>query len=288
MAKLWYLAAAGVGGPNVVKTSDKLNYAFLRAEQQRHVRRINDIYIEAELSIRGLREVSGSIDDLKMKGLKNFKIRAPSIEGRPRNIRRELGLVKKIVEDRIKTKEYIQSIVFAVALIEGYTSWSLECVIRAYPQKILISAKGAPLKETDSMPVDMRDVVKATSLDTLIADRAKQRVVDAAYATPEDFFKYCEQIFGFGLKETLRSQYIELKAARDVYVHNDGVANQIYLRKSGTSARAKDGEPLPIDSEYLSDSIVCLKQVLSDTYRGLIAKYGKSHELNGILKMQQR
>lgn len=269
----------------MAKTPKLVNQRLLRAEHQRHVRRINDIFIEAQLSVQGLKGVLQSVDELQAKGQKRFRISAPSIKGRERNIYRDFGLVSELINDRIGSKEYVQSIVFAVALVENYISSSLENIIRAYPKKLLISVKGTELKDTDSVHVDVRDVVNADSLDSLIAKKAAQRVRDASYATPESYFGYCAKVFAFEFDDSIRQQYNEIKATRDIHVHNDGVANQIYLKKASNLARAREGDPLLVDSEYLGVSISCLKQILADTYRGLKNKYGRSQELNRVLTL---
>lgn len=265
------------------KDSNLLNHAPLRAEHQRHVRRINDIFIEAQLSVQGLGTVLDSVAAMQERGQKRFKIDAPSTKGRERNISRDLDLIREIISERIASKEYVQSIVFAVALVESYISSSLVNVIRTHPQKILVSPKGNEPREGTSLSIDVREVVNATSLDTLIAEKAAQRVRDAGYAKPESYFSYCAQVFGFEFGEDLRQQYIEIKATRDIHVHNDGIANSIYVRKVGTLARAAEGESLPVDGEYLRESIACLKQVLADTYRGLKDKHGRNPRLHEIL-----
>lgn len=269
----------------MAKTSNLINHKLLRSEHQRHVRRINDIYIEAQLSVRGLREVLQSVDKMQDKGQKRFGISAPSIKGKERNIYRDFSLVRELINDRIGSKEYVQSIVFAVALVESYISSSLANVIRAYPQKLLISAKGNEVKDGAAVPVDVRDIVNATSLDALIAEKADQRVRDAGYATPASYFAYCTQIFGFEFGADIRRRYIEIKATRDIHVHNDGIANQTYLGKASDLARANEGDPLLVDSEYFGNSIYCLKQILAETYGGLKKKYGRSLELNRILTL---
>ncbi|MCA9408486.1 MAG: hypothetical protein KC733_07340 [Candidatus Omnitrophica bacterium] len=45
-------------------------------------------------------------------------------------------------------------------------------------------------------------------------------------------------------------QYVEVKATRDIYIHNQGIANQIYIEKSASHARVKKGAGLPITVDY--------------------------------------
>lgn len=260
-----------------------MNHAALRTDHQRHVRRINDIFIETQLSVQGLAEIRKSVDAMRAKGQTKFKISAPSVRGTDRNISRDLSLVQQLIDDRIQSKEYVQSLVFAVAVVESYLSKSLELVIRAYPQKLLVSPKGNDIREEAPLAVDVREVVKASSLEELIAEKASQRVRDASYATPDTYFKYAAKVLGVEFDEALRAEFSEIKATRDIHVHNDGIANAIYLRKAGARARRQDGEPLPIDGDYMRVTIACLKLIVSANYRGLKSTYGDSEPVRLLL-----
>src|SRR5690606_24248426 len=49
-------------------------------------------------------------------------------------------------------------------------------------------------------------------------------------------------------------RYIEVKASRDIFIHNQGVANEIYARKAGSHARVTPGMLLPADAAYFLES----------------------------------
>jgi len=49
-------------------------------------------------------------------------------------------------------------------------------------------------------------------------------------------------------------RYMEVKATRDIFVHNRGIANEVYVRKAGTHARTKPGMVLPTDIQYFLES----------------------------------
>lgn len=210
-----------IGWDNLMNKSNGKNKVHLRTNQQRYVRRLNDLYIEAQLSVQGLSSVLRDVTSLQESGQKRFKISAPSTRKSPRNIYRDFDSVNNLLEQRINSKEYIQTIVFAVALAESYISGCLQTVIRAFPQKLLTSTKGTEVKEGATLSVDLRDILQSSSIDSIIADRAAHRVRDASYATPDSYFKYCKSIFGFDYSDDIRKQYIEIKASRDIFVHND-------------------------------------------------------------------
>lgn len=96
------------------------NSSRLRSDKESYVRRLNDLYIEAQLSVHGLNLVLGEVKSLQKNGHKKFKISAPLTTKSPRNIYREFSIVHELLNQRMQSKEYVQTIVFAVALTESY------------------------------------------------------------------------------------------------------------------------------------------------------------------------
>jgi hypothetical protein len=255
----------------------------LRRDNQAHLRSINNIFIETEFCVKGLRSVLKEVSKENEQKTNRLHIAAPTVKGKIGNISREIDDVLDILNQRIETKEYLQSLVFAVALVEDYMGKTLVRVIRAYPGKSLISIKGNPLKGENAFPVDMRDIVRLRSVDDLILEKAYQRVRDAMYASPEQYFAYQKSVLGFEYSEAVWRGFVEIKATRDVYIHGDGHVNEVYLKKTGSMARAKIGEKLIVDSAYLNSSVTCMKCVFTETYKGLRNKYANSEELHRIL-----
>lgn len=86
---------------------------------------------------------------------------------------------------------------------------------------------------------------------------------ELAYKSPKEFAESIQSIYGINLLEiSSYHKYMELKASRDIYVHSQGVANEIYETKAGTHARAKSGQPLYLDNNYFLQSYEsCLKLI---------------------------
>ncbi|EGF92524.1 hypothetical protein ABI_09610 [Asticcacaulis biprosthecium C19] len=260
------------------------NNALFAAQRYVPLRKLNDIFIESQLAVQGLKTIRADFAARQAKKQTRYRLLAPSIKAEPVGLSRNISTIIELVDARISSKEYVQSLVFSIALIEDYISTCLTLIIRAYPQKLLTSAKGKQAAEDEIKTIMLKDVIEAKSIGDLISDKAEKRVRDALYATPTQLKGYMASIFGFAIKDDIWGKYVELKATRDIYVHGDGRANDIYVGKAGALARAKRGDMLPIDSAYFNDSIVCLKNVLTDVYRGLKSKYGDSAEVHKILK----
>src|SRR5262245_13624564 len=138
----------------VHKQKGMLNYDILRKSNQQRLKRINNIFIEAELAVTGLRSVLRDMQTRSVGKNKRLEISVPSSRGKDKSILRKREDVCQLIEERIASKEYVQSLVFAISLTEDYMSDVLLTVIRAYPQKLLISPKGNALKEADTFSVD--------------------------------------------------------------------------------------------------------------------------------------
>jgi hypothetical protein len=264
------------------KYKSKLNYDTIRKINQRRLTKINNIFIEAELTISALLRLRNELQGMSTPN-NRLSIICPSVRGKDKSITRNVNFIQDMIGDRIASREYIQSLVFAVSLTEEYISDILVSVIRAYPEKLMISPRGSDTKERGSHSVDLRDILRLGTLEELISEKAAQRVREAMYAQPKQYFMYIRSVLGFDFEELLIDKFIEIKATRDLYVHGDGIANEIYVKKTAKAARAKVGEKVKVDGLYLRASIACMKRMFSTIYKGLMDKYGDSPKLRSIL-----
>jgi hypothetical protein len=103
--------------------------------------------------------------------------------------------------------------------------------------------------------VALDDFASRGSITDLIQERARAQLNSAAYGTFPKFVEQCVDIFGASLSAsgaTLVARLNEAKSTRDIFIHAGGVANEIYVRKAGSLARARPDEALPLDDAYLS------------------------------------
>lgn len=91
------------------------------------------------------------------------------------------------------------------------------------------------------------EVIHAHAIDALLNE--------LSYKSPTEYAEFIQKLIGMNLLEcTAFHKYVELKATRDVYIHNRGFANDIYLRKAGHHARVDAGNLLPTDLRYFLES----------------------------------
>jgi hypothetical protein len=134
----------------------------------------------------------------------------------------------------------IDAIFQLVTIMETLLNDILRMILVEYPSKI-------PSKKK----VDIDCILSSSSIE-----QAKLSIIDGilnefAYKSPRDYAAEFENYTSVKLLENpVFHKYIELKATRDIHIHNSGIANDIYLTKSGVVARVKSGQYLPVDIQY--------------------------------------
>ncbi len=119
-----------------------------------------------------------------------------------------------------------------------------------------------PVKISNKRKIDAELVLEAQSLEEIKISLVNIIINELAYKSPKDFAEEFSKYIGIKLIEKPAfHKYIELKATRDIYIHNQGVANEIYLSKADTLARVKSGTFLPVDIQYFLQSYECCLQI---------------------------
>jgi len=123
--------------------------------------------------------------------------------------------------------------------------------------------------------LQFRVVLEAADKSQVVSSVVQREVLGIAYRRVVDWFTYLEKIAQLGCPTPDQIQRIaEVKASRDVLVHNNGIANSIYVDKSLGQARFADGETLELPEHYHRDSWQLIKHIVSDVANAGIAKLG--------------
>lgn len=97
----------------------------------------------------------------------------------------------------------------------------------------------------------LKEVLQASSVEDLHLIATDMLLNELSYKSPRDFAAEAQTILSINLLECgAYHSYIEMKATRDVHIHNKGIANETYLSKAGSHARAKLGLSLPVTQAY--------------------------------------
>ena len=109
------------------------------------------------------------------------------------------------------------------------------------------------------------EVINRRSRAELIEAIIEKELTALFYASPTIQFRYFEAVLDIELDESIKTSWSEIKAARDLLVHNSSIINRLYLRKAGDAARGMEGEKLVIDSEYMGATMAAMKSLVGKT-----------------------
>ncbi|MBF5039514.1 hypothetical protein INP77_08430 [Methylophilus sp. 13] len=145
----------------------------------------------------------------------------------------------------------INGIAQLVSISETLLGDIVRNVIMRYPQKL-----------GNKRSVQLSTVLEAQSLEEIHLKAMDTLLNELSYKSPNEFSDSFKELTSITLLECPAfHKYIEMKATRDIHVHNRGVSNKTYLKKAGSHARAKDGQSLPVDIPYFLESYEACIQI---------------------------
>lgn len=215
---------------------------------------LNDIHIWSSVAIDALRQVS---KDDKFLNHKIFIVPSSNTKN-AKTIEREPEKVLQIVNNALNYDLYYSVLVYLVAQVESFLTDVIAIVLQFDHRRLLISVQGV-----DSIKkIDIGEIVTSKSKEAVIDVVIKQQLISLFYASPANQFEYMKKAIGITLDENIQKNWIELKATRDLIVHNYGIVNDVYLKKCDDFARGKLGEKIIVDKEYFESSIASAKSLI--------------------------
>ncbi|MDY6865373.1 MAG: hypothetical protein SVY15_05305 [Halobacteriota archaeon] len=122
-------------------------------------------------------------------------------------------------------------------------------------------------------------IIDAESKEAIIAALIGRELNDIKYKSVSDWFAYLTNLVSTcKIPEKTIAKIGEVKATRDILVHNAGVVNQTYLNKSGQFSRAAVGEYISITADYTLECWQLLSSTLIEILDLLIGVYNKDEE----------
>jgi len=110
-----------------------------------------------------------------------------------------------------------------------------------------------------------------TSLVALIADR---ELNDLKYKRVTQWFERLNDIVSVSCpSEDEIGSYAEIKASRDILVHNAKVVNDTYVRKAGAKGRFQSGDQMEISGDYHRAAWLLVKKIATDVSAETMAKF---------------
>jgi hypothetical protein len=158
---------------------------------------------------------------------------------------------------------YLMSSTFQhfVSLFEEFFFDLLRLWLAAYPQSL------------SRKQLDFGTVLKASDKAAIVLAVVEKELNELKYERLADWFAYLDKLVKLGCPTVDEIERLaEIKASRDILVHNKGIANAAYVSKAGGRARFQDGEKLRIPERYHRESWETIKKVVSDVSAVAIAK----------------
>lgn len=162
---------------------------------------------------------------------------------------------------------YLASATFQhfVSLFERFIFDFLQAWLTEYPGSL------------SATQLQLRTVLDAADKQEIIVSVVRKEILGLAYKRVPEWFAYMEKVCQLGCPTHDQIvQLAEIKASRDVLVHNGGIANLTYINKSMGFARFASGETLDLPEHYHRDSWQLLKHLVSEIGDRAIQKLSKS------------
>lgn len=144
----------------------------------------------------------------------------------------------------------INGLVQLVAITEAMLGDVIRALVLKYPHKL-----------GSKRTIQLETVLESLSIEELHLRATDALLNELFYKSPAEFAELAKPLLSINLLECPAfHKYVEIKASRDIFIHNRGIANEIYERKAGSHIRAKKGMNLPADSVYFLESYeACLQ-----------------------------
>ena len=208
---------------------------------------INDTYMWVELARNAIAE----LPDTK------FSFQTPKAR-KPQQLRTVSRNHPENVKERIINKDIFNSaFVSIVASVEDYLSKIMAWVLKADPRRLKCTIKDVKMVDTISV-IDLIDKDKDALIDQVI----DQRLASLFYASPKKQLEYLDKAIGVKVENSIWKKWIEIKARRDLWIHNAGVVNQIYLDKAKEAAKCTLGQEATITLQYFQETVALTKRMI--------------------------
>jgi hypothetical protein len=227
----------------------------------RLIRYLNDAWIFLAITRPELQKRAVELRASKSKAKKRYPV--PKRDTTVDSMRRDSD-VGDIFQVQCERGLFETNIVSIVSRVEAFIQECLAIAICEYPQKL------ATLDDK-SVPLDL--FLKHEDRDDLIERVVALRCQDLMFLQPKEYLAKVAKVLSIEIDAEIAANFIEMKATRDIIIHNQGQISQIYVTKAGKKKRGKVGEELEIDLEYFGDVIVNAKLLSGNIQRETEQKY---------------
>jgi hypothetical protein len=204
----------------------------------------------------------------------DIRFRVPSKKGRVGVAKRNRTELSALFNRFANQELYENLLVSSVSRFEFYLSDVIGEFLRHFPKKLSIGPKGGDSGK--QVPIQL--LVDADDLDDLRNDVVDLRLQAIFHAEPKEYCTYFNAVSELGISLDDFGQFFEVKATRDLIVHNSLLVNDLYIKKAGERSRGGIGDKLKVRREYFEDALSAMKTLSSSIERTTREKHGKQWE----------
>jgi hypothetical protein len=158
---------------------------------------------------------------------------------------------------------YLRSATFQhfVTLFKDFVFDLLRLWLAAHPQSL------------SRKQVEVSVVLNALDKTAILLAVADKELNELKYGRVADWFAYLHRLVRIDCPSVDEiEQLAEIKASRDILVHNKGIVNATYLSKAGGRARFQDREELEIPENYHRSSWELIRKVVQDVSQAALQR----------------
>jgi aspartokinase-like uncharacterized kinase len=189
-----------------------------------------------------------------------------------------VGERELVRRSRVYVAQYLTPATFQhfVSLFEDFFFDLLRLWLAAYPASL------------GKRQVDFETVLRAPDKATLVLAVVDRELNELKNQRVADWFTYLEKVARLGCPTQAEVERLaEIKASRDILVHNKGLVNATYLGKAGALARYREGETLEIPTPYHRQSWDAIRKLVQDLSAAAERKARRGCTGTGELPMTQ-
>lgn len=244
---------------------------------------LNNIYYITNITIEELQNVRNKLINDKSF---NMQIEIPNENGVKIIKEKRKAIITDVIKKNIRTDLIANSIVSAVSISEKYIESVLKKILIKFPQKLTTTISKTGTKESDSKTIPLSLVTRANSLEDIYNELINEKIHQLMYAKPKEYFDYFEKISSIKIQKNISETFFEIKATRDLIIHNNSYVNDLYIEKSESKCRTKNlKQKIPLNKDYFIESIGMMKKLINEIYENCsksILKKTKKSELYPI------
>lgn len=221
-------------------------------------RHLNDSWIFMELIRPGFERAAKKLRATKDLDKKTYKV--PKEDGKSKDD--QIEMINSFRRDEeVGGLYYYQynyglfetNIISAISRTEAFIQDCLVIVINSFPRKLSI------LADKSGIPLDL--FLGHDRREDIINRYVALKCEGLMFAKPSEYIEKLKKVLDIEIDDDLILDYIEIKASRDIIIHNNGKINELYVNKAGKKARGAVGNNLKVDYEYFRHVIAKLKRL---------------------------